>query len=206
MALKGGGPSGAVHRAQRGWRSANQLSVGPVAGDTWGGLGVSVWASCPLHMDSARPVEGAQSCARDTSVDRVDGYDFAHDMLLFLVGCVLKLCTDTCRWLTVVVSGKSDCMLLFVSHYSSEQAARQQMSAEHLICNTLLHQHPCKVLCRHVLGCEEEKDMASGLKELTDNERWKHNILIQHVAIMVRRHHGAMGTRCLPDPDRTSVN
>lgn len=91
MALKGGGPSGAVHRAQRGWRSANQLSVGPAAGDTWGGLGVSVWASCPLHIDSARPVEGAQSCARDTSVDRVDGYDFAHDMLLFLVGCVLKL-------------------------------------------------------------------------------------------------------------------
>lgn len=118
MALKGGGPSGAVHRAQRGWRLANQLSVGPAAGDTWGGLGVSVWASCPLHMDSARPVEGAQSCARDTSVDRVDGYDFAHDMLLFLVGCVLKLCTDTCRWLTVVVSGKSDCMLLFVSFLS----------------------------------------------------------------------------------------
>lgn len=106
--LKAGGPG-------CGRRSADRLSVGPAGGDPWGGPRVSMCVSCLLHPDSARPVEGAQLRARDTFVDRVDVDDFAHSILLFLVARVLKIYTDICRWLTVVVSGKLDCMLVFVS-------------------------------------------------------------------------------------------
>lgn len=76
-----------------------------------------------------------------------------------------------------------------------EQAASQQTSAEPLTYNTLLMSR--QVLCRHVLGMQEEKGMASGLQEFTDmgGEMYQYSMEPSW-------HEGAMEPQ-EPDPDRS---